>query len=136
MGPGVEADAAASRTQPARRGDDCPGRGPSPFFGEPTMKLTRRIGLFACSLGWHRGPFGKEPRRAGARPGDPRWHGRYYCRRCGLVGRLDVHGVWDPEVTIEEAWSAAPPAPPARPPFHARRPAQRSRRGLPLTSLT
>jgi hypothetical protein len=34
----------------------------------PALKLTRRIGLFAGSLGWHRGPYGEELRRAGVPP--------------------------------------------------------------------
>jgi hypothetical protein len=70
------------------------------------MKLTRRIALFACSLGWHRGAFAKAPRREGVAPGDHRGHAHYYCRCCGLVGELDVHGDWHPAVALVGAWSA------------------------------
>jgi hypothetical protein len=56
------------------------------------MTNLSRLGLLACSWGWHRGPFGKEPRPPGVAPEDFRFACRYYCRRCGQVGRLDVHG--------------------------------------------
>lgn len=78
------------------------------------MKLARRIDLFACSLGWHRGALAKAPRREGVAPGDYRGHARYYCRCCGLVGELDVHGDWHPAVALEGADQAPPllyPAP-------------------------
>jgi hypothetical protein len=60
------------------------------------MRKWRRIGLFACSLGWHRRPFEEVPRPDGVTPEAHRFRSRYYCRRCGLVGRLDVHGNLDP----------------------------------------
>jgi hypothetical protein len=61
------------------------------------MRKWRRIGLFACSLGWHRRPFEEAPRPNGVTPEECRFSPRYYCRRCGLVGRLDVHGNLDPD---------------------------------------
>ena len=61
------------------------------------MKLTRRIDLFACSLGWHRRPFEEEPRPAGFTPEAYRASiPRHACRRCGVVGRLDAYGNLDP----------------------------------------
>jgi hypothetical protein len=60
-------------------------------------ELSRKIGRFVCSLGWHRRPFEKEPCSDGVSPEAYRFSSRYYCRRCGLVGRLDVHGNLDPD---------------------------------------
>jgi hypothetical protein len=60
-------------------------------------KLSRKIGLYLCSLGWHRRPFEEEPHPEGVTLEDYRFHSRYHCRRCGLAGRLDVHGNLDPD---------------------------------------
>jgi hypothetical protein len=60
--------------------------------------LARRIGLLVCSLGWHQRPFEKEPRPEGVTPEAYQFATpRYTCRRCGVVGRLDVHGNLDPD---------------------------------------
>jgi hypothetical protein len=61
------------------------------------MRTWRRIALLACSLGWHRRPFEREPLPDGFAPEKYRFSSRCYCRRCGLVGRLDVHGNLDPD---------------------------------------
>jgi hypothetical protein len=61
-------------------------------------KLLRTIGLKVCSLGWHSRPFEKEPRAEGVTPEEYRFSTpRYTCLRCGVVGRLDVHGNLDPD---------------------------------------
>jgi len=59
--------------------------------------LWRKIGLFVCSLGWHRRPFEKVPLPEGVTPEQYQFRPRYFCRRCGLVGRLDAHGNIDPD---------------------------------------
>jgi hypothetical protein len=61
-------------------------------------ELSRKIGRFVCSLGWHPRPFEMEPRPAGVtlaayRASIP----RHACRRCGAVGRLDAYGNLDPD---------------------------------------
>ena len=60
-------------------------------------KLWHKIGLYICSLGWHQRPFEKEPRPEGVSPEEYQFRSRYFCRRCGAVGRLDVHGNLDPD---------------------------------------
>jgi hypothetical protein len=73
---------------------------PSSTHEEPpmrTMTLSRRIALFICSLGWHRRPFEQEPPRDNRGAEAHRFRSRAYCRRCGLVGRLDTHGNLDPD---------------------------------------
>ena len=59
------------------------------------MKLSRRLSLFLCSYGWHPRPFGVAPHPRGSRPSAVAR--RHHCRRCGLTGRLDVHGNLDPD---------------------------------------
>ena len=49
------------------------------------MTKLRRLGLFLCWLGCHRRPYS-------------RFAARHHCRRCGLVGWLDVHGNLDPDL--------------------------------------
>ena len=58
-----------------------------------TMTTWRRLGLFCCWLGWHRRPY-------------CRFAARHHCRRCGLVGWLDLHGKLDPDAV------GGPPRPP------------------------
>ncbi len=60
-------------------------------------KLSHRIGLYVCSLGWHARPFDKEPRPEGVTPEAYQFYSRFFCRRCGAAGRLDVHGNLDPD---------------------------------------
>jgi hypothetical protein len=71
-------------------------------------ELSRKIGRFVCSLGWHRRPFEKEPRPEGMTPEAYQFHhSRYYCTRCGVAGRLDAHGNLDPDgagVAARAAW--------------------------------
>jgi hypothetical protein len=57
---------------------------PSSMTEDPDMSTWRRIGLFLCWLGWHRRPYS-------------RFAARHHCRRCGLVGWLDLHGNLDPD---------------------------------------
>jgi hypothetical protein len=64
----------------------------------------RWIGLFACSLGWHPRPFEQEPCPEGLTPEAYQFRARHRCRRCGLVGRLDVHGNLDPEGAARRDW--------------------------------
>ena len=69
--------------------------------------LLRKIGLSVCSLGWHRRPFEKEPRPEGVTPEEYQFRSpRYQCRRCGAVGRLDVHGNLDTDAGARDARAA------------------------------
>ena len=65
--------------------------------------LLRKIGLSVCSLGWHQRPFQKEPRPEGVTPEEYQFRSRYSCRRCGTVGRLDVHGNLDSDTASGSA---------------------------------
>jgi hypothetical protein len=62
--------------------------------------LWRKIGLFICSLDWHRRPFEKEPRPRGVTPEQHQFHSRYYCTRCGLVGQGDCTVTHAPNSTL------------------------------------
>ena len=69
-------------------------------------ELLRKIGLYICSLGWHQRPFEKEPRPEGVTPEEYQFWSRYYCRRCGAIGRLDVHGNLDTDRVGRDARAA------------------------------
>jgi len=64
--------------------------------------LAAKIGLRLCGLGWHQRPFERESPPPGVTEEVYRYSPRHRCRRCGLVGRVDVHGNLDPETIQSE----------------------------------